>query len=501
MINVPYLKRAVSIVCLLALALTLMTTFASADEPYDAYQYDWYDDVLPSQNGYVASGAIRGEDIEGCGALRNPNDLFVSADRKFYIADTDNNRIVVLDENFKFIKAITEVVDATGAVTTLNKPEGVFVTDNNEIYIADTLNERVIGITQDGNIFASFYKPDVEAYDKDAFQPKKVIVDKSNNVFVLVNNITLGALEFTYDKVNNVVAFKCFYGANRVQETAEVIKNKLFSLILSDEQMAKRKKASPVEFSNFDIDADGFVYTVTKASSADKTTDILKKLNPGGTNIFADMGYSDNSYGNGNSRYFGGKNYFSKITDVDVSANGAINLIDQETNKVFQYNEDCDLLFQFGGTGDQTGLFAVPVAVESLDEKVFVLDMRKASITTFVRTQFGEYVHDAVELHLKGLYDEAKDLWEEVLRRDGNYWFAYVGVGRAYLNAGDYDTAMYYFNRRSWKGYNKAFKYYRQEFIRKNFTTMAVSIIGLVVVIFALKKFLKYRKKKKAEVK
>ena len=65
MINVPYLKRAVSIVCLLALALTLMTTFASADEPYDAYQYDWYDDVLPSQNGYVASGAIRGEDIEG----------------------------------------------------------------------------------------------------------------------------------------------------------------------------------------------------------------------------------------------------------------------------------------------------------------------------------------------------------------------------------------------------------------------------------------------------
>ena len=500
-INVPYLKKAISIVCLLALSVTLLTTFASADEPYSAYQYDWYGDVLPSQNGYVATSAVRGEDIEGCGALKNPNDMFISADRKFYIADTDNNRIVVLDENFKFIKAITEVKEADGTVTTLNKPEGVFVTDDNDIYIADTLNERVIGMDQDCKIFASFFKPDVEAYDKDAFQPKKIIVDKSNNVFVLVNNITLGALEFTYDKVNNVVAFKCFYGANRVEETAEVIKNKIFSIFLSDEQMAKRKRSAPVEFSNFDIDADGFVYTVTKASSAEKTTDILKKLNPGGTNIFADMGYSSNSYGNSTSRYFGGKNYFSKINDVDVSANGVINIIDQETNKVFQYNEDCDLLFEFGGTGNQVGLFAVPVAVESLDEKVFVLDMRKASITTFERTQFGEYVHDAVALHLKGLYDEAKDLWEEVLRRDGNYWFAYVGVGRAYLNDGEYETAMYYFNRRSLKGYNKAFKYYRQQFIRENFTAMAIGLIGIVVVIFALKKFLKYRKKKKAEVK
>ena len=493
----PYVKRVVGFICVLTLSLTFFATVAFASEPYSAYQYDWYADVLPSQNGYVATSSIRGQDIAGCGAFNNPNDMFISADKKFYIADTDNNRIVVLDENFKFVKVITDVIEKDGSVTKLNKPEGVFVTDNNEIYIADTLNERVVAINSDGKAFASFFKPDVDAYDKDAFQPKKVIVDKSNNVFVLVDNITLGALEFTYDKVSGNVAFKCFYGANRVEETAEVIKNKLFSIFLNDEQMARRKKSAPVEFSNFDIDFDGFVYTVTKASSAEKTTDILKKLNPGGTNIFADMGYSDNTYGNQTSRYYGGKNYFSKIVDVDIGDNGIINIIDQETNKIFQYNEDCALLFEFGGTGDQTGLFTYPVAVESLGEKVFVLDMRKDSITTFERTQFGEYVHKAEDLHLQGLYDEAKEYWEEVMRRDGNYYFSYVGIGRAYLNAHDYKTAMYYFNKRSVPGYNKAFKYYRREFIRDNFTVMAVVLILIIALIIVLRILLKKRKRKK----
>lgn len=492
------MKRIVSIVCMLALMLTLLTTVALADEPYSAYQYDWYGDVHPSQNGYVATSTVRGLDIDGCGAFTNPQDMFVSQkDRLFYIADTDNNRIVVLDENFKFIREIKEVKETDGSTTSLNHPEGVFVTDEGEIYIADTLNERVIGVDKDNKVFASFYRPDVDAYDKDTFQPKKVIVDKSNNVFVLVDNISLGAIQFTYDKVNKVVSFKSFYGANRVQETSEVIKNKFFSIFLNDEQMAKRKKAAPVEFSNFDIDEDGFVYTVTRASSAEKTTDILKKLNPGGKNIFRDMGYSSYNYGNIYNRYFGGKNYFSRIIDVDIGDNGIINLIDQETNKVFQYNEDCDLLFEFGGTGDQLGLFSYPVAVESLGNKIYVLDMRKDSITTFERTQFGEYVHEAVALHLQGLYDDAKGLWEEVMRRDGNYWYAYVGVGRAYLNAGEYETAMYYFNHRSESGYNKAFKYYRREFIRKNFTAMAIGLLVLIATIIVLKRFLRKRKIKK----
>ena len=482
---------------MLALMLTLLTTVSFADEPYSAYQYDWYGDVLPSQNGYVATSTIRGQDIDGCGAFNNPNDMFISSDKKFYIVDTDNSRIVILDENFKFIREIKEVTELDGTKTKFNKPEGIFVTKEGELYIADTLNERVVAIDNNDKVFASFYKPNVDAYDKDTFQPKKVLVDRSNNVFVLVDNISLGALEFTFDKVTGNVAFKSFYGANRVQETAEVLKNKIFSIFLSDEQMAKRKKAAPVEFANFDIDDEGFIYTVTKASTTDKTTDILKKLNPGGANIFDKKGYSNYAYGNGIHRYFGGKNYFSKLIDVEIGDNGIINLIDQETKKVFQYNEECNLLFEFGGAGDQLGLFNYPVAVESLGNKVFVLDMRKDSITTFERTQFGEYVHEAEDLHLQGLYDDAKSLWEEVMRRDGNYYFSYIGIGRAYLNAGDYKTAMYYFNRRSPAGYNKAFKYYRQQFIRKNFTTMAVVLVVFIVGIIVLRKVLRKRKIKK----
>ena len=92
---------------MLALMLTLLTTVSFADEPYSAYQYDWYGDVLPSQNGYVATSTIRGQDIDGCGAFNNPNDMFISSDKKFYIVDTDNSRIVILDENFKTFLLIT----------------------------------------------------------------------------------------------------------------------------------------------------------------------------------------------------------------------------------------------------------------------------------------------------------------------------------------------------------------------------------------------------------
>ena len=35
----------------------------------------------------------------------------------------------------------------------------------------------------------------------------------------------------------------------------------------------------PVEYANFDIDADGFIYTVTEVSTS---TDAVKKLNPSG---------------------------------------------------------------------------------------------------------------------------------------------------------------------------------------------------------------------------
>ena len=139
-------------------------------------------------------------------------------------------------------------------------------------------------------------------------------------------------------------------------------------------------------------------------------------------------------------------------------------------------------------------------SVESKGDKVYVLDGRKCSVTVFKQTEFGEIVHSAIALFNKGKYEEARGPWEEALRRDSNYWLAYIGLGNAYLNEGQYDTAMKYFYHNSRTGYNDAFKSWRMNFIRDNFTLFAVIIIALLAFIYIFSSWRgKVRAKKRAE--
>lgn len=254
----------------------------------------------------------------------------------------------------------------------------------------------------------------------------------------------------------------------------------------------------PVEISNFDIDEDNFIYTVTESKTV--TTDVLKKLNSAGTNIFTNLGYSDYTFGDSLTKYYRNKTYTSQITDVDIGENGVINLLDVATGRVFQYDDECQLLFIFGGIGQQKGTFTTPNAVESLGNKIYVLDGRKASVTVFKQTEFGAIVHNAISLFNKGKYEEARQPWEEALRRDSNYWLAYIGLGNAYLNEGDYDTAMKYFYYNSKTGYNDAFKSWRMNFIRDNFTLFAVIIILLIIAIYVISSIKNKRRiKRRAE--
>lgn len=48
-------------------AVTLTTSVAYADEPYTGYNYDWWGDPVPSQNGYIVDQIYTGMDM-GAGA-------------------------------------------------------------------------------------------------------------------------------------------------------------------------------------------------------------------------------------------------------------------------------------------------------------------------------------------------------------------------------------------------------------------------------------------------
>ena len=337
-----------------------------------------------------------------------------------------------------------------------------------------------------------YVRPSSDVYDaKTTFNPEKVIVDNAFNVYVIIPSITQGAVQFSADG-----SFNGYYGANRVEATAEVIAQQFWKLIYSREQIIAMRRSVAMEISNIDIDKEGFIYTVTENKTAD--TDVLKKLNPAGTNIFTNLGYDQYTYGDYATRYYKGKNYASAITDVDIDEEGNIYLLDFATGRVFQYTSECDLLFIFGAKGTQKGTFTSVSAIETYEGKVYVVDSRKNSVTAFKQTEFGEIVQEAIYLFNEGLYDEAKGPWEEVLRRDANYWLAYIGLGNAYLNQGDYQTAMDYFYRNSRGGYNRAFKSYRIEFIRANFTWMMIIVLVLILGLVILSYVRKYLKKKKA---
>lgn len=497
----PLFKKIGMSVLSAALAVSALASAVSADEAYYGYNYNWWNDPVPSQNGYIVDRVVTGVDI-GVGAFNEVNDIFIEQEtQKIYLVDTNNNRIVITDETFSSgtvidtFKYSDEFPESQSTIkqTTLNQPKGIFVMrykGETLMYIADTYNERVIGCYEDGTIFREYVKPSSDLYEATiSYRPTKVVADNALNVYVVIPSITNGMVQFSYEG-----HFNGYYGANRVETTAEVLQNAFYSLFMNREQMQKRARAVAIEIANCDIDDQGFIYTVTSSKNAGK--DILKKLNPAGENIYLNMGFDNMLFGDV-TQYYNGQTFASAIDDVDVDENGNVFLLDFTKARIFQYSDELDLEFIFGGSGSQKGLFTSPTAIENLNKKVYVTDGRKNTITVFKLTEFGEMVQSAVEMFNRGLYQEAKEPFEEILLRDSNYWFAYLGLGNAYYTMGEHETAMKYFYMNSKMGYNRAFKEYRMDMIRQYFNVFMIVVIVLIVVAIVLSKVRKILKKRK----
>ncbi len=484
----------------------LMSTFAanvSAIESYDPYSYDRWGDAVASQVGYTAEYFIDGQSIEGLTehvmsmegfdaskadwkdmlGLKEPADLYISHDDLLYIADKGNSRIIVTDLEFNMVRYM-DTFDYNGEALTLKKPEGVFVDKyTGFIYICDTENSRVIKCTEDGKVDRLFEKPTSEIYSQDlTYNPRKVAVDKAGNVYIVVKSVTKGAV--MYDIHGE---FLGFYGANRVEATSEIIMNAFWNTIATEEQRQLSTKTTPIGFSNFDIDDDGFIYTVTE--STEVKTDSVKKLNPRGANILASTVGDEVSFGDISPAYYSIYTKESTLTDIDIGPNGELNILDFAHGRIFQYDKLANLMFVLGGTGEQLGTFRSVSAIESKDNMLYVLDSRKNSITVFKRSAFGEIVTEATNLYNNGYYEESYQPWLNVIKYDGNYRRAYIGIGNALLNAEEYEEAMKYFKISiSRTRYNRAYEGHRGKLLEKYFTPAIVIIIVVSLAWSILKK-------------
>ncbi|MBQ5311408.1 MAG: hypothetical protein ILP19_05140 [Oscillospiraceae bacterium] len=480
-------------------ALLIMASAAGsvhATESYDPYSYDRWGDAVSSQVGYSAERFVDGKLINGLSdkirgmqgfdydeeswkqllQLKEPADLFISHDDLMYIVDNGNNRIVVTDLDFNLVNYLDKFVYEDKEYK-LNAPQGIFVDQyTGFLYICDTENSRVLKCDTSGNVDRIFEKPKSDIYAQDlTFKPEKVVVDKAGNVYLVVGAITKGAV--MYDKDGE---FLGFFGANRVEATAEIVMNAFWNTIATEAQRDRMAKSTAVGFDNFDIDDSGFIYTVTESN--DVQTDTVKKVNPRGTNILYTITDDDTVFGDHNPAFWSIYTKQSAIVDIDIGPNGEMNLLDFAHGRVFQYDKLANLMFVMGGPGNQLGTYLSAVAIESYDNKIYVLDSRKNGITILERTDFGEIVTEATNLYNNGYYDESYGPWQDVIKYDGNYRRAYIGIGNALLGQEKYKEAMKYFkvaiNR---KRYNRAFEGYRDQLLQKYLTPAVIIIFVLVV--------------------
>lgn len=335
--------------------------------------------------------------------------------------------------------------------------------------MADTKNQRIAIFNQDGKFVKEFLKPESPLLGaKFSYSPSKLIVDKRDYMYVVSDGNTQGLLQ-----IDSGGKFKGFYGANHVGFSWTRL---LIKLVATKEQQSQMATVKPSEFSNVDLDQEGFIYSTTLGEEYNQ----IKRLSPVGVDT---LNIGKHWYGD---YYSDGPFSMASFVSISIDKNGFITALDLQTSKVFQYDKLGNLLFSFGGLGDQNGLFLTPSAVEQTsDGLIYVVDKGRGRIDRFRTTPFADLVHKASLLHVDGKYDEAEVLWEEVLRLNSNYNMAYLAIGKALYKAEQYKEAMGYFKLAHSKiDYSSSFREYRKLYIREHFTYFFVGGIGALFILF-----------------
>ena len=348
-----------------------------------------------------------------------------------------------------------------------SEPQGLFSTGN-KMYVADTGNNRICEFTYENNEFTyvkevTGYK-DAEGKDVKLNGPQDVfatddgqmyIADTGNNKIVhldtdgnmvkvigrpndktytdakfLPQKLVVDGAKRIFAQVQNVnkgfLEFDDtgdFTGFVGASEVTYDFLTYLWKLVATKEQRAQMDLFVPTEYSNLCLDSEDFIYAT--------------------------------------------------ISTFD----GAVESAEPIRN----------MLYAFGGHGYKAGLFMNPSAIEDLGDSLLVTDQKLGTITQFTLTDYGKMINDGLAEYKKGNYDESANIWRKVLKHNGNYDQAYIGIGRALLREKNYKEAMDYFELKlDAKNYSKAFKLYREVWFEENIGTILIIIAILILLGFGV---------------
>lgn len=470
-------------ISLVLLIVSVCSVSAFAEVPYESYTY-WSNvgeenKAVYNRPMYTAEYNIDAAFI-GIEAFSKIKDTVFDDKGNLYILDSAS-RIVILDSEYKLVKEIGLINGTESYVDA----QGLYIAPDKTIYVCDTEGRRILHIKDDGTLINTITLPESNLIPDDFdFRPTNMAIDEYGYIYILSDGSYYGALLY-----NSEMEFQGFYGANTVTGTLggvfSNIKNRIFPNNAKKENSVKRL---PYCFVDLAIDNDGFIYTSTGYTDKERKGQI-RKLGPGlGNNILLsdDVSFVDVRV---NTSYNKGAVSKQDIFDIEVDDNGFVYGLESAFGKVFVYDSSNRIVTVFGGGmgfGTQIGNFVTvsSLSIKNNGSEVLVSDSATNKITVFKLTDYGAKVKTLLDLTINGDYSGAREGWEEVIALDSNFQPAYGALARAYIDDGDYDTAL----DLAKKGYDRetyaiAFEYKRKEIINDNFFVIFLAVLVVIVLL------------------
>lgn len=413
-------------------------------------------------------------------------------DNKIYLVDSSNNKIIVLDEKYHFLDSFPK------EEVSLNSPKGIYITEN-KIYVADTNNLRIAIFDHDYKFLSQITSPDDPTFkkfptDKEGydFKPIKLAVDKNERVYVVAEQIFEGIIDFNPDGT-----FSRYIGGNTVTLSAW---DAFWLMFTSEEQRKAQGYRLASTFVNLDVDGEGYLYTVSSSSEGSKA---IKKLNYKGKDVLIRNGYFQQT---GDVKTIGGRvkvpTGASEFIDIEITDYGTYTVLDKTRGRIFTYDEVGALLYiggQLGNIGgvinNQSSLFLKPEAISYFQDHLLVVDSLNKNLVVMEYTPFAKLVNQATKYYHSGEYFAARQVWEEVLALNTNYYLAYAGIGKAQLRDGNYKEAMVNLKiGYDDLNYSKAYKQYRYDQLTLVFPYIIG--IGMMLIVYLFIKSIRSSVKK-----
>jgi len=465
--------------------------------------------------------------------FKQPEDLLIDSNGYVFISDTGNNRVIMLDNKFKLLSIITNYETDKGT-RDFKQPTGLALDNDGYLYVCDLGNESIVkfeynfsGEYKTVRIFDDPELPDVintgvsaipgyqttapaegeateepelneeeksketeqseeskiseeEEEKKDTkksgyvYQPMRVVIDKTNRLYVLSKGLNQGILELDRNG-----KFAQFIAPARVTLTPT---ERLRRLFMSEEQLRRSRAPVPPAYNSVAIDNEGFLYVTTASitsaqisvhirsgKNATEQGAIVRRVNASGVDvlkrngnwppagdIILDRGFEENT------------EVFSYLVDVAVYQSGIYSVLDYRRSKVFTYDQEGNLLFVYGCKGTVFGAFdsAAALAVMPDNKSMAVLDGKVGQINVYRPTEYAEIILEANRLHGEFEFEASNEMWDRLLRISSNSEIGYIGKGKYEYQQGNYKSAMKYFrlgNDR--ENYSKALELYRKEIL------------------------------------